>query len=90
MEGEYTGMNIETPHRIPHKKVVYLFSNRTLSIHAKIAVQFEVSIQIGGFVVAFSVSLICANIAVPQTPLVRYLVSKDHDFPSEEDADLGA
>jgi hypothetical protein len=57
-------MNIETPHRIPQKKVVYLFSNRTLSIHAKIAVQFEVSIQIGGFVVAFSVPFVCANIAV--------------------------
>ena len=87
MEGEYTGMNIETPHRIPQKKDVYLFSNRTLSIHAKIAVQFELSIQIGGFVVAFSVPFVCANIAVLQT---SWLDPKTFIFISEEDTDVGA
>jgi hypothetical protein len=59
-------------------------------MYAKIAVQFELSIQISGFVVAFSVPFVYANIAVPQTPLVGYLVSKDLYFPSEEDTDVGA
>ena len=64
-------MNIETPHRIPQKKVVYLFSSRTLSIYAKIAVQCELTIQIGGSVVAFSVPFVCANIAVHKTTTCR-------------------
>jgi hypothetical protein len=40
-------------------------------MYAKIAVQFELSIQIGGFVVAFSVPFVYANIAVPQTGRCR-------------------
>jgi hypothetical protein len=72
------------------KKDCLSISSWTLSIYAKIAVQFELSIQIGGFVVAFSVPFVCANIAVPQTSLVRYLVPKDFYCPSEEDTDVGA
>jgi hypothetical protein len=49
------------------KKDCLSISSWILSIYAKIAVQFEKSIQIGGFVVAFSVSFVCAKIAVPRT-----------------------
>jgi hypothetical protein len=59
-------MNIETLHRIPQKRL-FIYLQQDPLLYAKIAVQFELSTQIGGFVVAFSDTFISANIAVPQT-----------------------